>query len=72
MRTTNERRRRPPTATQVRNAASVLSRALFAEAQRIRDEQGHAGHVAAQELEHDAIRVGGMAARFESRGDARR
>jgi hypothetical protein len=57
---------RRPTVTQVKNAAGVLSRALFAEAQRIRDEQGHNGHIAAQELEHDAIRVGGMAARVEA------
>jgi hypothetical protein len=57
---------RQPTITQIRSAASVLSRAAMAEAARIREEQGHAGHVAAQELEHQAICIGGLAARIES------
>jgi len=57
---------RRPTITQVKNAASVLSRALMAEADRIREEQGGSGHVAAQELEHDAIRIGGYASRLEA------
>lgn len=57
---------RPPTVTQVKNAASILSRALMHEAERIRKEQGHNGHVAAQELEFDAFRIGGYASRIES------
>lgn len=36
------------------------------EARRIRDEQGHAGHVQAQELEHAAIRVSGLASQINA------
>jgi hypothetical protein len=62
---------RRPTVAQVRNAGAVLSRALMAEAERIREEQGHIGHVAAQELEHDAIRIGSHVARIEAMRRAR-
>lgn len=57
---------RRPSIAQVRAAGRTLSVALMAEAQRIRDEQGHGGHVAAQELEHDAIRIGSHVSRIES------
>jgi hypothetical protein len=52
--------------TQIKSAAALLSRAAMAEASRIRDEQGHSGHVAAQELEHQAMAIGALAARIES------
>jgi hypothetical protein len=57
--------KRPPLSA-VKAAARTLSQAAMAEAQRIRDEQGHGGHVAAQELEHLAINITGLASRIES------
>jgi hypothetical protein len=56
---------RRATAAQIERAGRVLAREAMAEAKRIRDEQGHAGHVAAQELEHQAISVGGLASRLQ-------
>jgi hypothetical protein len=57
--------RRRPTITAVKAAADTLARAAMAEADRIREEQGHAGHVAAQELEHQAVGIGSLASRIE-------
>ena len=57
---------RRPSIAQVRAAGRTLSLALMAEAERIRAEQGNSGHVVAQELEHDAIRIGSHVSRIES------
>lgn len=57
---------RRPTITAIENAARVLANAAMAEADRIRSEQGHAGHVAAQELEHQAVAIGGLASRIKA------
>lgn len=56
---------RPPLGA-VRSAAKTLSKAAMAEAERIREQQGHNGHVAAQELEHLAMAITGLASRIES------
>jgi hypothetical protein len=57
---------RRPTIRQVRNASSVLARALKAEAEAIREREGARGHVTAQELGYDASRVESMASRIEA------
>ncbi len=57
---------RRPTITAVRNAADVLARALRAEAEHVRAERGHNGHVLAQELSYAESRVRGYANQIES------
>lgn len=52
---------RRPSIAQIENAGRILSRGAMDQAKRIRDEQGHSGHVAAQEYEHKAIMIQGVA-----------
>jgi non-ribosomal peptide synthetase component E (peptide arylation enzyme) len=56
---------RRPTLAAVKSAAATLSRAPGAEAERVRQEQGHSGHSLAQELEREARRVANMPAVIE-------
>lgn len=63
---------RRPTVAQIENAGRILSQGALDVAKRIREEQGHNGHVAAQEWEHKAIMISGVASSLAAQRRARR
>lgn len=63
---------RRPTVTQIENAGRILARGAWAQAASIRAEQGHSGYVAAQEWEHKAIMIEGVASSLASQRRAER
>lgn len=63
---------RRPTVTQIENAGRLLAQGALAQAKSIREEQGHNGHVAAQEWEHKAMMIEGVASSLAAQRRAER
>lgn len=63
---------RRPSATQIENAGRILAREADDRGKRIREEQGHSGHVAAQEWEHKAMMIESVASSLANQRRAER